>query len=535
MHEGNTRVPRPISLALTCMFTCLASTAVLAQADINRIVDEGLNHSQATRIAQQLDDVIGARLTGSPQMSQAQSWALQQFSSWGLANVHKEAFDFGRGWYAVSWSVNMVSPRKLPLTAVPIAWSPSTNGVLSAPVMVARMESTADFDRWRGKLRGKIVLADPAGPVRQITTALFERTSADDAARREVFHPPDYSPESARAVADKIIFTRQLDVFLRSEGAVARVQKSNSDYKLLHGTGYNYRTSDLPGVPAVEMAAEDYRRLVRLATLGEPPVLAIDSDVRFDDSDHNAYNLFAEIPGTVRSAGYILVGAHLDSWAAGDGAMDDGAGVTTVMESARILATLHIHPRRTIRFVLWSGEEQGLVGSRAYTDKYLATNALSTREDLTGIEKMLLMDYAFPVKLRPGYAELKAYFNVDCAGGRIRGLTTQGNIAAIPLAREWLAPFTNFGATFVSPNKGAGDHAPMNAVGAPALAFSADLLDGLMIYHSNADTLDHLLADDLRQAAAVVSGVVLNAANDRATLPPMPIPSEGVETTAVIP
>jgi hypothetical protein len=306
------------------------------------------------------------------------------------------------------------------------------------------MESTPDFDRWRGKLRGKIVLADPAGQVRQITTPLFERTSAEDAARREVFQPPEYSPETARAVADKILFTRQLDVFLRSEGAAARVQKSNSDYKLLHGTGYNYRTSDLPGVPAVEMAAEDYRRLVRLATLEKPPVLAIDSDVRFDDRDRNGYNIFAEIPGTDRSAGYILVGAHLDSWVAGDGAMDDGAGVTTVMESARILSTLHIRPRRTIRFVLWSVEEQGLVGSRAYSDKYLATNALSTREDLTGIEKMLLMDYALPIKLWPGYSELKAYFNIDCAGGRIRGIETQGNIAAVPLVRAWLALFANF-------------------------------------------------------------------------------------------
>jgi len=356
---------RKIHAALLVMLIALPAEAQQAD-DMNRVIDQGLNHSQVMQIAEHLMDQIGGRLTNSPQMRQAEAWTQAQFQGWGLKNVHKDGFTFGRGWSIVSSSVRMLAPRIIPLTAIPVAWTPATNGTISAPVIVAPIKHERDFEAWRGKLAGKIVLVTLPNDGSEPGEPPFKRLTEEDIAKLDQYHQPDYDPASPDRLIKYVTFGKKLDAFLKAEHAVAWARMSYRDGKLLHGEGYNYRVGETPALPGVEIAAEDYRRLARLAKAGPAPMLEISSNVQFDDSDPKAYNILAEIPGSDPKAGYVMAGAHLDSWVAGDGAADNGAGTSVVMEAARILSTLGIRPRRTIRFALWVGEEEGLLGSLAY-------------------------------------------------------------------------------------------------------------------------------------------------------------------------
>ena len=402
---------------------CLAAPVAAQQPDdLNRVIDEGLNHSQVMQIAQHLTDDIGGRMTNSPQMRQAEAWTADQFRQWGLSNVRKQGFRFGRGWWIAASSVKMISPRPIQLTAIPIAWTPPTNGVLSAPIIVAPMKKERDFDAWRGKLAGKIVLVSLPGTGDEPNEAAFQRLKGEDIEKLDRFEQPKNDPASLERLMKRLSFTRKLEAFLKAEGAVGWARQSYRDGKLLHGEGYDFGVNDTPALPGVEIAAEDYRRLARLAKTGPAPVLEINSDVRFDDSDVNAYNILADIPGSDPKAGYVMAGAHLDSWVAGDGAADNGAGSAMIMEAARILKSLGIKPKRTIRFALWSGEEQGLFGSMAYVDEYLATRAPGPKEEEGREEMYFRYKTRFPITPKPGYADLKAYFNIDNGSGKLRGL-----------------------------------------------------------------------------------------------------------------
>src|SRR6185503_14897519 len=338
---------------------------------VNAIADQGFNHGEVVETAAYLADRIGGRMTNSPAMRKAEAWTQERFRAWGLANVRLQPFDFGRGWWIERASVRMVEPRPLELKAIPIAWTPPTDGPLTAPIVVAPLRSVRDFAAWRGKLKGKIVLTSLPTAAQDETRAPFARLSDADLARLDTYREPSFNPESAAQQAVRASFRKQLDAFLAQEGALAAVSMSRSDGRLVHGEGSGYKVGQTPTVPAVELAAEDYRRLARLAKGGEVK-LEIDSRVHFDDSDRNANNILADIPGADPKAGYVMAGAHLDSWVAGDGATDNGAGSAVVMEAARILAALHVKPRRGIRFALWAGEEEGLLGSYAYVNQYLA-------------------------------------------------------------------------------------------------------------------------------------------------------------------
>ncbi|WP_419722909.1 M20/M25/M40 family metallo-hydrolase [Sphingobium aquiterrae] len=516
------------------MTVSLSAPLAAQQADdVNRLIDEGMNHSQVMQTAQQLSDGIGGRMTNSPQMRQAEEWTAKQFRDWGLSNVHKEGFDFGRGWSIQSAYTRMVSPRPIMLTSIPVAWTPGTNGAISAPIIVAPMKKESDFDAWKGKLAGRIVLVSMPGTGSEPDKAAFQRLSNEDIAKRDSFSQPAYDPGSVEKRIKSAGFARKLDAFLKAEGALAWARISYRDAKLVHGEGYSFRVGDTPALPGVEIAAEDYRRLARLAKTGPAPVLEIMSDVKFDDSDRNAYNIIAEIPGTDPKAGYVMAGAHLDSWVAGDGAADNGAGSAMIMEAARILAKSGVRPRRTIRFALWNGEEQGLLGSLAYVEKYLATRAPAPGVDKEGgLEQFYRWRYRFPITPRPGYADLKAYFNIDNGSGKLRGLHAEGNVAAVPMLKEWLSPFASMGATaVVAGPTGGTDHVYMQAVGVPGYQFVQDPLDyGSRVHHSSIDTFDHLKAEDMRQGSVVLAGVLLKAANSEKTLPRMPLPTEGVLT-----
>jgi carboxypeptidase Q len=518
----------------TLVAVVISSTALpaVAQApdDMNRVIDQGLNHSEVMQTAEHLMDQIGPRLTNSPQMRQAEAWTQSRYKAWGLKNIHKEGFEFGRGWSIVSSSARMTAPRPIQLTAIPVAWTPSTNGTVSAQVVVAPMKRERDFEAWRGKLAGKIVMVSLPGDGSEPGEPAFKRFNDEDIGKLDRYRQPDVDPDSVERRIKRAMFGTKLDAFLKSEHAVAWARISYRDGKLLHGEGYAFRPGETPALPGIEIAAEDYRRLARLAKVGPAPTLEINSNVQFDDTDSKAYNVFAEIPGTDPNAGYVMAGAHLDSWVAGDGAADNGAGTVVVMESARILASLGVRPKRTIRFALWVGEEEGLLGSMAYTEKWLATRAPA--QPGTGIEAYMRWTNRFPITPQAGHKQLVAYFNIDNGSGKVHGFHAEGNVAAVPLLKEWLQPFASMGAkSVVASPTGGTDHVFMQAVGIPGYQFIQDPLDyGTRVHHSSIDTFDHLKPEDLRQASVVLAGVLLEAATSAKVLPRMPLPTKGTPT-----
>jgi hypothetical protein len=499
------------------------------RAQINRIIDQGFNHSEVMDTAAYLTDRIGGRMTNSPQMRQAEQWTQQRFRDWGLANVHAEGFDFGRGWSVNRASGRMTAPRTLDLRVIPVAWTPGTNGTaITSGIVVAPIDEEEDFARWRGQLRGKIVLITQPDTGSEPAQAPFRRLTDEDLRNMGSYEQPDYSPAALERSLRRQAFQAQLDAFLASEGALAWVRKSQRDGGLLHGTGYAYRVGETPTVPGFEMAAEDYRRLARLALTDAPPTLELMSDVSFHDEDHNAYNILADIPGSDRNAGYVMAGAHLDSWAAADGASDNGAGSAIIMEAARILSRIGVRPKRTIRFALWSGEEQGLLGSLAYIERHLATRPPETDPARANLRPGATWRHRFPITPGPDYRSLAAYFNIDNGSGRLRGIHAEGNVAVVPIFQEWLAPFASMGATTVSIQPTGGtDHVYMQTVGIPGYQFIQDPLDyGSRIHHTSIDTYDHLKAEDMRQAAVILASFLLNAANRDEPLPRMPLPTQ---------
>jgi hypothetical protein len=511
--------------------TLLASAPALAAgSDTARIIDEGMNRSQVMLTASELMDGIGPRLTNSTNMRRAEAWAVAKFQSYGLSNVHKEAFDFGRGWDLLGSSVRMVSPREIQLVAIPVAWTPPTNGTLRAPIIVAPMEKKEQFAAYRGKLAGKIVLTSLPGDGSEPGEAPFKRLSNDDLSKLDKYQQPTFDPADTERSLKRNRFAHELDAFLASEGAVARAKIAYRDGKLVSGEGYDHQVGNTDKLPTVEIAAEDYRRLARLARTGEAPVLEVRVDARFLDDDTQAHNIIAEIPGTDPKAGYVMAGGHFDSWIAGDGASDNGAGSVTVIEAARILTRLGVRPKRTIRFVLWEGEEQGLFGSINYVQQHIARRPMTLGQ--SGFENYIGGKSKYPVAPLPGYSDLKAYFNMDNGSGKLRGIYTEGNAAAVPLLKEWLGAFDGMGADTVvaGPTRGT-DHEFFTYAGLPGFQFIQDPLDySSRVHHSSIDTVDHLKADDLRQASVVLAGMLLQAADSAKELPRMPLPTQPVLT-----
>jgi carboxypeptidase Q len=517
-----------------CFFLTASSLAAVAApraastaetVTINRIADVGFNHSEVIDTAAYLADQIGGRMTNSPAMRKAERWTQERFKSWGLKDVKSEGFDFGRGWWIESAHVRMIVPRPMELRAIPLAWTPATNGVLSAPVIVAPMQSETDFTEWKGKLGGKIVLVTWPAPPKDDGGAPFQRLSAEDIAKLDKYEQPAFDPEQRQKRIERFRFRPNLDAFLAQEGAVALVQMSRTEGRLVHGEGYGYRVGKTPKLPGIELAAEDYRRLARLAKRGEVR-LEVDSRVHFEDADHNAYNIFAEIPGEDPHAGYVMAGAHLDSWVAGDGAADNGAGSAVIMEAARILASVGMRPKRAIRFALWSGEEEGLLGSNAFVEKHLAHRPAPTDPADADLPPYFSTD-TYPVQALPGFSDLQGYFNIDNGSGKIRGIYTEGNFAVVPIFREWLAPFASLGASaVVAEPTGGTDHVFLSRLGLPAFQFIQDPLDyETRVHHTDLDTFDHLRPQDLRQASVVLATVLLAAANSEKPLPRKTLPT----------
>jgi len=528
--RGALRAAAALSVLLAPLLPAPALAGPAEDAAVARIIDEGMNRSAVMTTASQLMDGIGPRLTNSENHRKAERWAMDVLRGYGLTNIHAEPFNFGLGWNADGWSATMVSPRPLALTAIPVAWSPPTAGTVRAPVIVAPMSREENFAEWKGKLAGRIVLVSLPGATSESKDPVFKRYTDAEIGEFDKFDQPRFDPEAAALQIRNRSFLRKLTEFLKAEGALALVRMSYRDGKLVHGEGYDFVPGKTLAVPAMELAQEDYRRLVRLAKTGAAPEIELNIEARFDDKNLMAENVIAEIPGTDPKAGYVMAGAHFDSWIAGDGANDNGAGSVAVIEAARLISKLGIRPRRTIRFALWSGEEQGLLGSRAYIEQHLASRPVDPA--LTGIESYVAWRNAFPITPKSEYTALKAYFNMDNGSGRFRGIYAEGNLGAGAILGDWLAPFKAMGAGRVVAEKTGGtDHVYLQSIGLPGYQFIQDPLDyDSRVHHSSIDTLDHMRADDMRQASVILAGMLWQAANSDKELPRSPLPTQPAPT-----
>lgn len=522
----------------------LAAVAVLALAApvsagepvdlvmVSRIREEAFRHSQVMETVRQLTDGLGPRLTGSPQLKEANEWTRRRLEEWGLANAHLEAYPFGRGWSFSHVAVHMTKPRAVPLYALPKSFTPGTDGPARGPAVIAVLKKDADLETWKGKLAGKVVLLDDPFDFSKVSEPEPREYDEDGLRKLETYEIPrePRNPEDTRkSYLARAAFRQALNRFLVEEKAVATLEPSSRPWGVLRvGRGGSYKPGESAGVPALVMAAEHYNRLHRMVSNGTETEVEVEVAARFHDDDLNAYNTVAEIPGTERGdrAEVVMAGAHLDSWHTGTGATDDAAGCAVVMEAVRILKALNVKPRRTIRVVLWSGEEQALYGSRAYVTEHFG--GWSGPEDTERRHK-LPVDYwtgLGTLRIRPDHARLSAYFNMDNGGGRIRGIYTEGNAAAMPIFKDWLAPLHDLGADTVTLRPtGSTDHEAFLDVGLPGFQFIQDELDyTARTHHSNMDVYDHLERENLVQASVVLATVLYHAAMRPEKLPRLPLP-----------
>lgn len=495
----------------------------------SRIRQEAFNHSQVMPLLTHLTDEIGPRLTNSPAMAKSNAWTRAKFAEWGLAQVHDEPVAaFGRGWEFRSASVEMLSPRAFPLHALPKAWTPGTAGPVEGEAFAAKIESKDDFEKFKGKLKGKVVFLSEARAYKPGEKSDFQRHSEATLADLTGFTvPADEKPGTRAENRERRLkrneFTPLLHRFLVEEGALATVTISGWDNGLLLVSGGGSRKAGEPvGVPALSMAAEHYNNVMRALERKQSVRLRVNVDAGFTgDTDEPAYNTIAEIPGTGPHRNeVVMIGAHMDSWHAGTGAADNGAGVAVMMEAMRILKAVGARPDRTIRVALWTGEEQGLIGSADYVANHFGKYPEPTDPKEKDLPASLRTSKGKLVRTRD-YGNLAAYFNLDNGGGKIRGVYAQENLAATPIFETWLKPFNDIGATTVTQrNTGSTDHVSFDRIGLPGFQFVQDDLDYFTnVHHSDMDVLDHIVPEDLKQASAIVAAFAYNAAMRPAKLP----------------
>jgi hypothetical protein len=501
---------------------------------VTRIRAEGFEHSQVMDTLYHLTDVIGPRLTGSPQAKAANEWTRQKLAEWGLAHAHLESYPFGRGWSWTRASVRMVAPREVPLAALPKAWTPGTSGPVRGPVVKVKLDSEEDLAPYKGKLAGKILLlVETPRPERRPERsdddeAPVHRYSQTELGDLTKFEPGDDEGESWRPRALKRHrLQKVVDEFLVREGVLATLSVSGRGNGILRVTGGgSWEPGENVGVPTLIMAREPYDTLTRLVDDGKTVELEVDVAARFHDEDRNLYDTLAEIPGSGPHPEVVMAGAHLDSWHTGTGATDNAAGCAVVMEAVRILKALDVKPRRTLRVALWTGEEQGLLGSAAYVKAHFATRPATTDPKQMELPERLRED-TWPITPLPEHAKLVAYFNVDNGGGKIRGIYAQQNAAVRPLFAAWLEPLRDLGADTVTlRDTSSTDHISFDAVGLPAFQFIQDELDySNRTHHTNLDVYDRVSRKDLMQSAVVLATFLYETATRPEPLPRKPLPT----------
>ena len=562
---------------------------------VNKIKAEGMDNSQIMNTISFLTDVHGPRLTGSPYSKVAADWTIQQMSEWGLENPHLEPWGpFGRGWTLENCLVNMVEPTYSPIIAHVKAWSPSTTrSVRSVPIYMD-VETEEDLEKYRGKLGRAIVLisppreldalfeppatrktdedllrlananppasrrrgegrsrptppAAPASPAPAPSTPpAAEGAAVPEATPPAPAEPPQRDPRSAaRLQADKweMAYNEGAAVILepgRGDGGnvfVASVTMPRvSDDRGAQGNPFSrgprpWATEATNIIPQAVLAAEHYNRLVRMLQKGVEPTVEVDIVTRYYEDDLNTFNIIAEIPGTDLKDEIVMLGGHFDSWQAGTGATDNAVGCGVALEAIRILKAIDVQPRRTIRLALWTGEEQGLLGSRAYVKDHFGEMVMET---LDGDEA----ENARPqptYKLKPEQEKVSAYYNLDNGTGKIRGIYLQGNEPLRSVFRTWLEPFEEMGASTISVgNTGGTDHQSFDAIGIPGFQFIQDEVEyDTRTHHSSMDVYERIQEEDVKQAAIIMASFVYHTAIRDGMLPRKPLNGRVVQETTV--
>ncbi|MBO0721102.1 MAG: M20/M25/M40 family metallo-hydrolase [Blastocatellia bacterium] len=528
----------PLAAFLILCLTVGAQVSQVEKVDLEvmkKIREEGMNRSQVMDTLSWLTDVIGYRLTGSPGMKAANEWTKKKLAEWGLENAHLEAWgEFGRGWSFDKISAQVVEPTPFPVIAYPEAWTPGTNGPVTAEVIFADIKSEADLEKYKGKLKGKFVMTDPAREVKALFQPPAVRLSDEELLKMANDEPARefgrISPEQANARRQRAQLIQKISAFLKDEGALAVIKLSRAgvDGGTVFVQGGGSREKNAPPVlPSVVLAAEHYNRISRIMQKGIAVKMELNVSAKFHDEDLNAYNTIAEIPGGDKKDELVMLGGHMDSWHGGTGATDNAAGVAVAMEAVRILKALGVNPRRTIRIALWSGEEEGLLGSRGYVAAHFGD--AQPRQQEQGGQPGLAPGFgpAGPIVTKPDHSKFSAYFNLDNGTGRVRGVYLQGNEAVRQIFRAWLAPFNDLGAsTLTIRNTSGTDHLSFDRVGLPGFQFIQDPIDyDTRTHHSNQDVYDRIQADDMKQAAVIMAAFVYNAAMREEKLPRKPMPS----------
>ncbi|MBU9936803.1 MAG: M20/M25/M40 family metallo-hydrolase [Ferruginibacter sp.] len=499
----------------------ISGNGLFAQSDVDKIRKEGLLNSKVMEIAFHLTDGSGPRLTNSPGFLRAANWAKDELTKMGLVNATLEPWgDFGQGWEQSRCYVAMTAPYYAPIIAIPRAWTGSTPGkkTISSEVVLIRAKDSAElFQKYSGKLKDKIVMVYSRDTLKPSFTADGERFSDEvldkmvnakrDSSRRQ---QANATPEQMAARRQQQSLQRQMENFYKTEkpALVLSINGRGNDGTLFVQNGSSYSKDSTRYFAWVMLSSDDYLRIQRLVEAGQKVELEADVKTKFYNSDIKGYNVIAEIPGTdpVLKNEIVMLGGHLDSWHGATGATDNAAGCAVMMEAIRIIKASGLQPKRTIRIALWSGEEQGLLGSRGYVKNHFADPA--------------------DMVLKPEHEKVSAYYNLDNGTGKVRGIYLQGNATAGAIFAKWLEPFNDLGAKTVTINNTGGtDHLAFDGVGIPGFQFIQDAIEyDTRTHHTNMDTYDHLVPDDLKQAATIIAAFVYNTAQREEKIPRKELP-----------
>jgi len=527
-------------LSTLLLLTVVVSLAAQAPepvdlAAIQKIRDEGLNRSQVMKHLFYLTDVHGPRLQGSPGIESAGDWVVKTLQDWGMQNVRKERFPFGVGWSLNNFHATMLGAQGMPLIGYPKAWSSGTSGVVKADVVRPQITNAEEAEKWRGKLRGKVVLTQPAREVRMLEGRIVLRMTAKEI--EEALMPPATAPAGraggaggraggagGRAGGTGVGGAApafNVNEFYASEGVVALMDRGSNTDMSAGGSDLSWQTQRVDGgtlflgaggsrvaaeagkgLPQVTIAVEHYNRMVRLLDEGLPVHMELNIDVTFHPETperQNGFNIIGELPGTDLADEIVLIGGHFDSWHAATGATDNATGSAAMMEVLRIIKTAGLKPRRTIRVALWGAEEQGLIGSRNYAEKYLGT------ADKPG----------------PEHAKHSAYFNIDNGTGKVRGIWMQSNPHVASIFGAWIAPLKDLGVEILGPRSVTStDHTNIDRTGVPGFQFVQERLEyNSRTHHSNMDFYDRVQVDDMKQTATVAAVFAYQAAMRDQRLP----------------
>ena len=528
--------------------TAQPAVETLDLATIDRIRDEGFNHSHIMEYASGLFDGVGPRLTGSPDFTRAEQWSLDQLRRMGASNVHSESWgEFGMGWRQIGTSLLMTAPSTGTFLAQATPWSPATTGEVTGGVIaVPALHDEKDFEMWKGKLAGKIILYGDDPKIHPDATTLQEHY---DQAKLEHFrsypldgdqndsHVLPNDPSLWERVFKDMAFLEKVGHFFADEHALAVLRPGGPGGVIHDDTGsslgwFVYRPEHKQAIPSAVVANEAFGRMHRLLSHSVSVSVRLNIATQFYGDHEPGSNVIAEIPGTdpALKDQVVMLGGHLDCWIAGTGATDDGAGSIIALEAMRILRALKIEPRRTIRLALWGGEEQGIFGSAGYVSTHFGVRTYSTKPEEMLVPEFLRQQTG-PVTIKPDHARLDAYFNTDNGGGKFLGIFAEGNSAVASVFQQWAAPISDLGFTTVTlRNTGSTDHVSFDQVGLPGFQFIQDPRDyETRSAHTNMDTYERLSESDLKQTAVVMAIFVYNTAQREAMLPRKPLPHPELE------